>query len=98
MKMHFYSTPFAVAATQYIRHKLKHLALVCIVLLVGASSGVMAQPGQSLDFDGVNDQVDLPVTLFGSYTKEVWVKVNAITGLPQNILSGNSTAVYVDGT
>lgn len=95
--MQFYKTPAAPAVSQYIQRFLRHLALVCVALFAGAQTGVMAQAGQSMDFDGVNDQVDLPVTLLGSYTKEVWIKVNAITGLPQNILSGNTTAVYVDG-
>lgn len=95
--MHFYKTPSESAITRTLYRLYRHVALMCIALFAGAQTGVLAQPGLSMDFDGVNDQVDLPVTLFGSYTKEVWIKVNAITGLPQNVLSGNTTALYVDG-
>lgn len=51
--------------------------------------------GQSLNFDGLNDYVSLPFVISGSYTKEAWIKPDAMGGFP-NILSGTGTALYLN--
>ncbi len=52
--------------------------------------------GESLSFDGINSWVNLPVSLSGSYTKEVWIKpdVSSLVGFP-NIITGTGTALYL---
>ncbi len=61
--------------------------------------GNNAGGGEALDFDGVVSWVDLPVTISGSYTKEVWINPNAasLTAFP-NLISGDlntGTALYL---
>ncbi|RYY71302.1 MAG: choice-of-anchor D domain-containing protein, partial [Chitinophagaceae bacterium] len=57
--------------------------------------GIKSQPGKSLDFDGVNDDVSLPFVISGDYTKEAWIKTNSLSGFP-NILSGTGTALFLN--
>jgi len=54
-----------------------------------------AQQGGALEFDGVDDYVQLPGTLVlhGSYTKEAWINVNNLSTF-NNILSGTATAIF----
>ena len=57
-----------------------------------------AQAGEALNFDGVDDYVDLPFIVQNSYTKEAWINIPATTladGIFHNILSGSQTALYV---
>jgi hypothetical protein len=60
-----------------------------------AIEGTKADEGKSLDFDGIDDHIDLPFTLSGSYTKEVWLKTFTQFGFP-NILSGTGTAFFLN--
>jgi hypothetical protein len=63
-----------------------------------AVSGTSYPAGQTLNFDGVNDYVALPVIVSGSYTKEAYIYTNTLTGYP-NILTGNNvtgTALFLD--
>ena len=55
-----------------------------------AISGNFVGSGQTLNFDGIDDYVKLPVIVSGSYTKEAYINTNTLTGFP-NILSGNPT-------
>lgn len=52
----------------------------------------------SFNFDGINDYITSPVIMTGDYTKELWFKADAITGNPQNLLTGEGTAIYIDAT
>ncbi len=52
-------------------------------------------PGASLNFDGINDYVQLPFILSGSYTKEAWVKTNDTTNF-RNIISGTQEAFAIN--
>ncbi|RYZ26340.1 MAG: choice-of-anchor D domain-containing protein, partial [Sphingobacteriales bacterium] len=61
--------------------------------------GNNAGGGEALDFDGVISWVDLPVTISGSYTKEVWINPTAasLVNFP-NLISGDittGTALYL---
>ena len=56
-------------------------------------TGFNRGPGRSLDFDGVNDMVDLPNLLSGSYTKEAWV-YSYNSAVENNIISGTKTAFW----
>ncbi len=54
-----------------------------------------AQTGQALNFDGVNDYVDLSsFVVQNSYTKEAWINTSVIDGNYRNILSGSQTFIY----
>ncbi len=55
-----------------------------------------AQAGEALNFDGVDDYVSVPYNVSGSYTKEAWINPSSLAGFP-NILSGNNTALYING-
>ena len=57
--------------------------------------GNKADNGKSLDFDGVDDYVDLPFAISGSYTKEVWLKTATVFGFG-NVLTGSQTSFYLD--
>ena len=54
-----------------------------------------AQTGEALNFDGVDDYVDLPFIVQNSYTKEAWIKITAVDASFHNILSGSQTSLYV---
>lgn len=55
-----------------------------------------AQTGQALNFDGVNDYVDLSsFVVQNSYTKEAWINTSVIDGNYRNILSGSQTYFYL---
>lgn len=58
--------------------------------------GNNAGEAKSLQFDGINDRVDLPLTISGSYTKEAWVNASLIVSTG-NILSGTNNALYAPG-
>ena len=60
-----------------------------------AIEGVKSEQGKSLDFDGLNDDIRLPFTFRGSYTKEAWIKTFKLTDFP-NILSGTGTAMFLN--
>ena len=57
--------------------------------------GNKADNGKSLDFDGVDDYIDLPFAINGSYTKEIWLKTATGFGFG-NVLTGSQTAFYLD--
>lgn len=58
-----------------------------------------AQTGEALNFDGVDDYVDISgVPLSGSYTKEAWINLPVVDPLDpnaHNIISGSATSLYV---
>ncbi len=66
-----------------------------VFFLLSFSFQPFAQTGQSLNFDGVDDYITLPFVVSGSYTKELWIKPDNTAGFP-NILSGSSTALYLN--
>ncbi len=70
-----------------------YLSLLMLTLFTLKSSH--AQTGQCMNFDGVDDYIDLPFTIQNSYTKEAWVKISAIDGNQHNIISGNETAFFI---
>lgn len=62
--------------------------------------GNNAGGGEALDFDGIISWVDLPVTISGNYTKEVWINPTAasLANFP-NLISGDNTtgtALYLN--
>jgi hypothetical protein len=70
-----------------------------IVFLLGMGTlTVNAQSGNALDFDGVNDYVEIPYdssVAISTISAEFWVKVNANTGIPQAIITdGSSVGTY----
>ena len=56
---------------------------------------IYAQTGEALNFDGVDDYIDLPFIVQNSYTKEAWINITAVDASYHNILSGSQTALYV---
>ena len=66
---------------------------ICIFSVLSFTAS--AQTGKALNFDGVDDYVTLPVTLTGSYTKEVYINTNTLSAFP-NILSGSGTALFLN--
>ncbi|MEO6637919.1 MAG: LamG domain-containing protein, partial [Ginsengibacter sp.] len=55
-----------------------------------------AQTGEALNFDGVNDYVDITsFVVQNSYTKEAWINTSVIDGSYRNILSGSQTYFYL---
>ncbi|MDB5203448.1 MAG: hypothetical protein JWQ27_2857 [Ferruginibacter sp.] len=81
----------------YTYKNVKKLAKMSVAFLLFLSSvnAAQAQTGQALDFDGVNDNVNLPLTFTGSYTKEAWINPTVLTGFP-NIITGNTTAFFIN--
>ncbi len=76
--------------------KSKALVKLLFVLLTFLSfSTAKSQTGETLDFDGVNDFVNLPFVVSGSYTKEAWINPTTVSGSP-NILSGTGTALFIN--
>ncbi len=59
------------------------ILLFFVLLLCG--TGALAQPGNALHFDGVNDKVEIPdanpLDLQGSYTLECWIRPDEFTWL-----------------
>jgi hypothetical protein len=77
----------------------KIIKLAFIVLLMGLTTiTVHAQSGNALDFDGINDYVEIPYNssvAVSTISAEFWVKVNANTGSPQAIITdGSSVGTY----
>ncbi len=55
-----------------------------------------AQTGEALNFDGVDDYVDLSsFVIQNSYTKEAWINTSVIDANFRNILSGSQTYFYL---
>ena len=79
------------------KNTLKQSFFAAIVFLCSAFSYQFsnAQTGEALNFDGVDDYVDLPFIVQNSYTKEAWINISAIDASYHNILSGSQTALYV---
>ncbi len=75
----------------------KNYIVVFLTLFIGllSTNNVNAQ-NNSFKFNGISDYIQLPIVLTGDYTKELWIKADAITGNPQNLLTGQSTAIYLD--
>jgi hypothetical protein len=72
---------------------------VFIVILMGIGGlKVQAQSGNALDFDGINDYVDIPYdssVAISTISVEFWVRVNSNTGNPQAIVTaGTSVGTY----
>jgi len=68
-----------------------------IAVLLGLSAATAtAQPNTALDFDGVNDYVQIgdPLSLTGPLTFEAWVLVRSATG-PSSILSNRFNTGYL---
>jgi hypothetical protein len=75
------------------------IKLTFIVFLMEFSTiRVNAQSGNALDFDGINDYVDVPYNnLISGSTRSVqfWVKINSNTGQRQSVLTvGGGSATY----
>ncbi|MEO8110602.1 MAG: LamG-like jellyroll fold domain-containing protein [Ginsengibacter sp.] len=71
------------------------IALTIFVCSSFAFQPAHAQTGEALNFDGVDDYVDLPFIVQNSYTKEAWINLPVIDGGIHNIISGSQTALYV---
>lgn len=68
------------------------IAFLCLAFSLQLSN---AQTGEALNFDGIDDYVDLPFIVQNSYTKEAWINISAVDASFHNILSGSQTALYV---
>ncbi len=82
-----------------LKTKIKKLLAVAFFTLCSAFSFHIsnAQTGKALNFDGVNDYIDLPFIVQNSYTKEAWINLSVVAndGIFHNITSGSQTALYV---
>jgi hypothetical protein len=70
-----------------------------IVLLLGLTAKTInAQSGNVLDFDGINDYVDVPYNQSissGTQSIQFWVRINSNTGNRQAVLTwGGKTTIY----
>ncbi len=81
------------------KNELKKLSAVAVIFLCSTFFLQVsnAQIGQALNFDGVNDYVDLPFVVQNSYTKEALINLSVVAndGIYHNITSGSQTALYV---
>ncbi|MEO6868262.1 MAG: LamG-like jellyroll fold domain-containing protein [Ginsengibacter sp.] len=77
----------------------RYSTFLFFLLFTLAFQTLQAQTGEALNFDGVNDYVDISgVPLSGSYTKEAWIYlpvVDATDPNAHNIISGAATSLYV---
>lgn len=78
-----------------VRKRSNVLVAISLVLLCCFSLTTQGQIGKSMDFDGLDDRIDIPATLVNSsYTKEMWFRTD-ISGALQNLFSGSGTALYI---
>ncbi|MDQ6845002.1 MAG: T9SS type A sorting domain-containing protein [Bacteroidota bacterium] len=84
-------------AKNLFKHRLFKLFFATAIFLLSSFSfhASNAQSGETLNFDGIDDYVDLPFIVQNSYTKEAWINIPAVDGAFHNILSGSQTALYV---
>lgn len=97
MKRKIYSNNLRLTGLARLQsNKANFMKMVVLLLSVFMINTSNAQVGEALHFDGVNDRVDLPITLSGSYTKQVWINADAaaLSGFP-NILSGSGTSLHI---
>ncbi len=87
---HFLMYNYAMA-----RRSAYFLPLFLFGILLTTSTIIKAQSGRSLDFDGINDFVSVPLQITGDYTKEAWINASSTAGFP-NILSGTGTALFIN--
>ena len=73
-----------------------YVAIFLVIIISLLTTNITVAQNNSFKFDGLNDYIQLPIILTGDYTKELWVKADAITGTPQNLLTGDGTAIYID--
>lgn len=78
------------------RKQIAGIFMMAFTLLL--ASNAYSQPGQMLNFDGVDDYVILPdpTIVDGSYTKEVWIRVPTGISGSDNILSSNVNALFIN--
>ncbi|MEO8721252.1 MAG: LamG domain-containing protein, partial [Ginsengibacter sp.] len=73
------------------------IKLFFISFLVGVTHlAVSAQSGNTLDFDGVNDYVDIPYNSTisnATLSVQLWVRVNTNTGNPQSIITSAASTI-----
>ncbi|MEQ8546343.1 MAG: LamG-like jellyroll fold domain-containing protein, partial [Cyclobacteriaceae bacterium] len=83
----FVTTDLSPATTYYFRAKTIYTSGTA-ESKYAVSEPFMRTPGNALDFDGVNDYVDIGSPYFASsaYTKEAWIQANSTVGA-RNILS-----------
>ncbi|MEP7080396.1 MAG: LamG-like jellyroll fold domain-containing protein [Ginsengibacter sp.] len=79
---------------------IQHYFIFFLILFFSISFQTLkAQTGQALNFDGVDDYVDITgVPISGSYTKEAWINLPVVDPLDpnaHNIISGATTSLYV---
>lgn len=82
-----------------MKHKLSSLVslstifsktmFIVAVLIFSNSNKSFAQSGAALDFDGINDYVQVGNIMPSTYTKEAWFFVSNL-GLNNNLISGGS--------
>lgn len=71
-----------------------------VFLIVTGSFTANAQSGNALDFDGINDYVDIPYNssvATSTISVEFWVRVNSNTGNPQAIITAGSSVGTFNG-
>ena len=90
---------FTITQTNNMKIFTKAIKFFFIVLLIGlTTTTVNAQSGNVLDFDGVNDYVDIPynATISGlTQSIQFWVKIDSNNGTRQAIITwGGKTTSY----
>jgi len=73
---------------------MKNLFLIIVLFFTSIFINLQAQaPGNSLNFDGVNDAVGTPlfVPFGGDFTIETWIKTTSTAGRSEIISWGNSS-------
>ncbi|RYY51224.1 MAG: LamG domain-containing protein, partial [Chitinophagaceae bacterium] len=81
--------------SSFVAHQCNVLKSILVISLLLTFSDIIAQTGEVLDFDGINNSVTIPVPLSGNYTKEAWIKPSSTANFP-NIISGNNTALFIE--
>lgn len=78
---------------------LRYSSFLFFLIFSLSFQSLKAQSGEALNFDGVDDYVDITgVPISGSYTKEAWIYlpvVNPADPNAHNIVSGATTSLYV---
>ncbi len=80
-----------------LRRRLLKFLIASIIFVCSsfAFQPARAQTGEALNFDGVDDYVDIPFIVQNSYTKEAWINLSAVDAGYHNIISGSQTYFYV---
>lgn len=79
-----------------MKHKIQTILIVVAVVFGFGSLKAQEDPGNALEFDGIDDNVVINTvpTLSNSFTFSAWIKPDALSGSQQILSAGSTTTPY----